>query len=112
MLLQEDCSHFDIAVESFLHKYQPVEIEELCRLEFHHKKQDDGESVEQLGLVICLGRRAFPSMTGRQLDRQVLKCRFFQVLHVKWQRRLGILKPEETFMLYMTRQECLRLVYC
>lgn len=60
-------------------------------------KQGEGESVEQLGIVIQqLGRRAFSSMKGKELDR-LLKGRFYQALYVKWQCKLGALKPDESF---------------
>ena len=46
-----------------------LDIEELRGLEFHHKTQA-GESVEQLGISLQqLGRKAFPSMSGKELDR-------------------------------------------
>jgi len=35
-------------------------------------------------------------MAGKELDR-LLKERFFQTLHIKWQRKLGAPKPDETF---------------
>jgi len=55
------------------------------------------ETVEQLGISLQqLGRKAFPSMLGKEFDR-LLKGRFFQALNVKWQRKLGAPKPEETF---------------
>ena len=41
------------------------------------------ESVEQLEISLQqLGRKAFPSMTGKELYH-LLKGRFFQTLHVK-----------------------------
>lgn len=63
---------------------------------FHHKVQQE-ESIEALGMELqTLGNKAFPSIRGRELDR-LLKGRFFQALHVKWQRKLGAPKMEETF---------------
>ena len=65
-------------------------------MEFHHKTQGT-ESVEQLGLELQkLCRRAFPAVAGKDLDR-FLKGRFYQALHVKWQRKLGPPKPNESF---------------
>ena len=43
-----------------------------------------------------LARKAFPSMEGRVFDR-MLKGRFYQALHPRWQRKLSAPKPEETF---------------
>ncbi len=55
------------------------------------------ESIEDLGLELqALGHKAFPLIQGREFDR-LLKGRCFQALHVKWQRKLGVPKPEETF---------------
>lgn len=66
-------------------------------MEFHRKTQGN-ESVEQLGLTLQqLGRKAFPSITGREFDR-LLKGRFFQALQVKWQRKLVAPKADEDFM--------------
>ena len=75
------------------HRFKLVDIEELRGLEFHHKVQGK-ESLEELG--IALGRKAFPSSHGKEFDR-LLKGRFFQAIHVKWQRKLGAPKPGETF---------------
>ena len=53
--------------------------------------------MEQLGLELQhLGRRAFPSTEGKDFDR-LLKGRFLQALHSRWQRKLGAPKPSETF---------------
>lgn len=51
-----------------------------------------------------LGHKAFPSIRGRELDR-LLKGRFFQALHVKWQRKLGA-KTEETFKELRMLEQC------
>ena len=97
MFPKEDRSTFRLAAEALRKMFRPVDIEELRGLEFHRKTQVDGESVEQLGLELQrLGRRAFPSMEGSKLDR-LLKGRFFQALHTKWQRKLGAPKPSESF---------------
>ena len=94
MLPEEDRSDFDKAVSALGQRFKPVDIEELRGLEFHHKTQG-GESVEHLGISLQqLGRKAFPSMSGKELDR-LLKVRFFQALNVKWQRKLG--RPDKTF---------------
>ena len=66
-------------------------------MEFHHKSQEPSETIEHLGISIQqLGRKAFPSIAGKDFDR-LLKGRFYQALMVKWQRKLGPPKPEETF---------------
>ena len=55
------------------------------------------ESVEQLGAdLLDLGRKAFPTISGAEFDR-IIKGRFFQALHTKWQRKLGAPKPTESF---------------
>ena len=55
------------------------------------------ESVEQLGIALqSLARKGFPQSKGREFDR-LLKGRFFQALHTKWQRKLGAPKTEESF---------------
>ena len=55
------------------------------------------ESIEQLGIELQnLGRKAFPQMNEKELDR-LLKGRFFQALNSKWQRKLAAPKPNETF---------------
>jgi len=73
-----------------------VEIEELRGLEFHHKMQTS-EMIEELGLELqTLANKAFPSTPAKDFDR-ILKGRFFQALHVQWQRKLGAPKPNESF---------------
>ena len=97
MFPKEDRSTFELAAEALRKRFRPVDIEELRGLEFHRKTQVDGESVEQLGLELQrLGRRAFPSTEGPKFDR-LLKGRFFQALHTKWQQKLGAPKPSESF---------------
>ena len=69
---------------------------ELRGLEFHHCMQGD-EIIEQLGLSIQqLGRKALPSMVGKEFD-WLLKGRFYQALHVRWQHKLGSPKHDESF---------------
>ena len=85
------------AAEALRKRFRPVDIEELRGLEFHRNTQVDGESVKLLGLELQrLGRRAFPSTEGPEFDR-LLKGRFFQALHTKWQWKLGAPKPSESF---------------
>ena len=43
-----------------------------------------------------LARKAFPSMEGKEFDR-MLKGRFYQALHPRWQWKLNVPKPDETF---------------
>ena len=43
-----------------------------------------------------LAHKAFPSMEGKEFDR-MLKGRFYQALHLCWQRKLKVPKPDETF---------------
>ena len=76
-------------------RFRPIAIEELRGWEFHRVQGD--ESVKQLGMDLQkLGHKAFPSLEGRDFDR-MMKGRFFQALHTRWQRKLGAPRPEETF---------------
>lgn len=96
MLPDSDKSDFNKAVNALRKRFQPADIEELRGLEFHHRMQGD-ETIEKLGISIQqLGLKAFPSMVGKEFDR-LIKGRFYQALNVKWQRKLGKPKPEETF---------------
>ena len=55
------------------------------------------QTVEQLGIELQrLGRKAFPNANSKEFDR-MLKGRFFQALHPKWQRKVGAPKTGETF---------------
>ena len=95
-LPEDERSNYDKATQSLKKWFRTGDIEELCGLEFHHRTQGN-ETVEQLGIDLQrLGRKAFPSSQGKEFDR-LLKGRFFQALHVKWQRKLGAPKPQETF---------------
>ena len=91
-----DQNNYTKIVSSLRARFKAVDIEELRGIEFHHRVQKD-ETIESLGLELqALGRKAFPSIQGREFDR-LLKGRFFQALHVKWQRKIGAPKPSETF---------------
>ena len=74
---EEKSSSCKNAADSLRKRFHPVDIKELRGLEFHRNVQD--ESVEQLGLKLRLGRRAFPSTEGKDCDH-LLKGRFFQAL--------------------------------
>ena len=96
MFPTDDKSSYKKASDALRKRFRLVDIEELRGLEFHRKVQED-ESVEQLGLELQrLGRKAYPSTDGKDFDR-LLKGRFFQALLTKWQRKLGAPKPSETF---------------
>ena len=96
MFPEADREDYDKAKSALKSRFRAVDIEELRGLEFHHKVQSD-ETVEELGMELQrLGNKAFPSIRGRELDR-LLKGRFFQALHVRWQRKLGAPKTDETF---------------
>jgi len=63
--------------------------------------------VEQLGIALQqLGQKAFPSMASKELY-WLLKGRFFQALHIKWQCKLGAPKPDETFYDLYDQARCL-----
>ena len=97
VFLVEECEDYDKAIAALKARFRSVDIEELRGLEFHHKIQGPSESVEELGLELQrLGHKAFPTVQGRELDR-LLKGRFFQALHVRWQRKIGAPKMDETF---------------
>ena len=96
MLPASDIENVESAIEVLRKRFKPRDIEELRGLEFHHKIQGS-DTIEQLGISIQqLGRKAFPSITGKDFDR-LIKGQFYQALLVKWQRKLGSPKPEETF---------------
>ena len=53
------------------------------------------QSIEELGMeLLSLGCKAFPSSSGKEFDT-LLKVRFFQAVHVKWQRKLCAPKLDE-----------------
>ena len=96
MLPKEDKSSYSRAIASLKKRFRSVEIEELKGLEFHRRVQGE-ESIEQLGMDIQkLGRKAFPSTEGKELDR-LLKGRFYQALHPRWQRKPNAPRTDETF---------------
>lgn len=106
MLPDSEKSDIQAAISALQKRFKPGGIEELRGLEFHHKTQGT-ETIEQLGLSIQqLGRKAFPSITGKDFDR-LLKGRFYQALLVKWQRKLGAPKAEESFHDLYTRARLL-----
>ena len=91
-----DREDYDKATAALCKRFKLVDIEELRGLEFHHRMQGK-ETIEELGMDLqTLGRKAFPSSHGKEFDR-LLKGRFFQAIHVKWQRKLGAPKTGETF---------------
>ena len=96
MFPEADRIDYDRAKAALRSRFKSVEIEELRGLEFHYKMHGT-ESIEELGLELqTLAHKAFPSTQGGDFDR-LLKGRFFQALHVKWQRKLGAPRPEESF---------------
>ena len=103
----DDRGDYDRAVAALHERFKLVDIEELRGLEFHHKIQGSKETIEELGLDLqALCRKAFPSSHGKEFDR-LLKGRFFQAIHVKWQRKLGAPKPSETFQELFNRARVL-----
>ena len=82
-LTSEQKDSYSSVVSALKARFRPIGIEELKGWEFHRRLQGD-ESVEQLGMDIQkLGRKAFPTLTGREFDR-LLKGRFYQALITKW----------------------------
>ena len=69
MFTVDETSSYKKAADTLRNRFRPMDIEELRGPEFHRKVQEN-ESVEQLGLELQrLGRKAFPSTTGKDLDR-------------------------------------------
>ena len=102
MLPDSEKEGVESIISALKKRYRAGGMEELRGLEFHHRTQGE-ETIEQLGLSIQqLGRKAFPSITGKDFDR-LLKGRFYQALLVKWQRKLGPPKPDESFHDLYTR---------
>ena len=96
MLPKEKKSSYKEAVDALKKRFRSVEIEELKGLEFHRRVQGE-ETIEQLGMDLQkLGRKAFPAAEGKELDR-LLKGRFYQALHPRWQRKLNAPHTDETF---------------
>ena len=96
MLPDAESSNIESAITALGKRFEPKDIEELRGLEFHHKTQGD-ENIDQLGICIQqLGRKAFPSIVGKDFDR-LLNGRFYQALQVRWQRKLGAPKPDGSF---------------
>ena len=96
MLSDSDKSGIEAAISALRWRFKPGGVEELRGLEFYHRTQGN-ETIEQLGLSIQqLGRKAFPSITGKNFDR-LLKAWFYQALLVKWQHKLGLPKADESF---------------
>ena len=96
VLSTEQKATYNTAVAALKQRFRPIAIEELRGWDFCRRVQGD-ESVEQLGMALQkLGHKAFPSLEGRDFDR-MLKGRFFQALHTRWQRKLGAPHPDETF---------------
>ena len=92
MLPDAESSNIESAITALGKRFKPKDIEELRR----HNTQGN-ESIDQLGIGIQqLGRKAFPSIVGKDFDR-LLKGRFYQALQVRWQRKLGATKPDESF---------------
>ena len=96
MLPAEDKASYSRVKDALKTLFRSVDIEELRGMEFHRLVETSG-SVQELGMEIQrLGHRAFPSVTGNDLDH-LLKDHFFQALLVWWQRKLGAPKVQETF---------------
>ena len=106
MLPASEKEKVESAISALKKRFKPGGIEELRGLEFHHRTQGD-ETVEQLGMSLQqLGRKAFPTIVGKDFDR-LLKGRFYQALLVKWQRKLGAPKADESFQDLFTRARVL-----
>ena len=88
LLSEDERSAYDKAIMALRKRFKPIDIKELRGIEFNQKMQQD-ESIEQLGIELQnLGRKAFPQMSEKELDR-LLKGRVFQAHNSKWQRKLA-----------------------
>ena len=96
LLPENDNSCVERVVTALRKRFRPADIKELHGLEFYHLTQTT-KTIEQIGIKVQkLGRKAFPSIVGKDFDR-LLKSRFYQALLVKLQRKLESPKPDETF---------------
>ena len=69
MLPESDRASLDRAIAALKKRFKPVDIEELRGLEFHHHMQGS-QTIKQMGITIQrLGRKAFPSIVGKEFDR-------------------------------------------
>ena len=106
LLPTEVRSNYSDIVAAFKDGFKPVDIEELRELEFHQLMQKE-QSVKKLRLqLITLGKKAFPTLGTKELDR-LLKGKFFQALLPKWQRKLGAPNLGDSFnALYERARTC------
>ena len=96
MLPKDVKSSYERVIDALKKWFCSVEIGELKSMDFHQCVQGD-EAIQELGMDLQkLARKAFPSMEGKDFDR-MLKGRFYQALHPRWQRKLNAPKPDETF---------------
>ena len=67
-LLPDSVEDYVATVAALKKRFQPVDIEDLCGLEFHMLTQDT-QSVEQVGMELQgLAKRTFPGLIGKDLD--------------------------------------------
>ena len=96
MMSSEGQVKYTSVVSTLKKRFRPLDIEELKGLEFHQLMQDK-QSMEELGVALQkLAQKVFPARGVKEFDR-LLKGRFYQALLLKWQRKLGALKTDETF---------------
>ena len=106
MFAEKDKASYAKAKAALKTRFQSVNIEELRGMELHILVQGS-ESVDELGMEIQrLGHHAFPTVKWWDLD-WLLKGHFFQALHMRWQRKLGAPKMDETFQVCIIELECL-----
>ena len=108
LLPTEVLSNYSNIAAAFKDRLKPVDIDRGVEGAIHHLMQNE-QSVQKLGLqLITLGKKAFPTLGTKELDR-LLKGRFFQALLPKWQRKLGAPKLGESFnTLYERARTCER----
>ena len=81
ILLETERDSFSHAVSALKKIFQPVNIEELHGLKFHHTCK--GLRPSSSWYNPTFGTKRFCSITGKAFDR-LLNGQFYQALHVKW----------------------------
>lgn len=97
MLPESVKASYSEQVEALRKCFKPVDIEELCRIDFHQMIQGS-QSVEELGPELQhVTKRAFPALVRKYLDRLLKGCYFLPSIGYTLAEKLGAPKPEESF---------------
>ena len=87
-----DCERYEKVTEALRIRFKPVDIEELRGLEFHHHMQGS-ETIEES----CSPWDRRPFHLSLAVSLMAVEGTIFQALHVKWKRKLGAPKTDESF---------------